>query len=53
MVFPLIAGVTEYTSGAGNPDLDPELRQNKIRSGVKICDFLGIFGNTTNTEHLG
>jgi len=53
MVFPLIAGVTEYTSGAGNPDLDPELRQNKIRSGVKICDFLGIFGNTTNTELLG
>jgi len=53
MVFPLIAGVTEYTSGAGNPDLDPALRQNKIRSGVKICDFLGIFGNTANTEQRG
>ena len=50
MVFPLIAGVTEYTSGAGNPDLDPTLRQNKIRSGVEVSAFLGIFGNISTTE---
>jgi len=50
MVFPIIAGVTEYTSGAGNPDLDPALRQSKIRSGVEVSAFLGIFGNTANTE---
>ena len=43
MVFPSIAGVTDFTSGAGNPDLDPVLRQNKIRSGVENCNFLGIF----------
>ena len=51
MVFPLIAGVTEITSGAGNPDLDPTLRQKKIRSGVEVSAFLGIFGNTTLTEN--
>jgi len=50
MVFPLIAGITEITTGAGNPDLDPTLRQKKIRSGVEVSAFLGIFGNTTTTE---
>merc|ERR1711872_1011525 len=45
MVFPLIAGITDFCSGAGNPDLDSVLRENKIRSGVENCAFLGIFGN--------
>ena len=43
MVLPLFAGVTHFVSGAGNPDLSPELRQKKIRSSVENCDFLGIF----------
>jgi len=50
MVFPLIAGVTDITSGAGNTYLEPTLRQNKIRSGVEVSAFLGIFEITATTE---
>ena len=50
MVFPLIAGVTDITSGAGNTHLEPTLRQNKIRSGVEVSAFLGIFENIATTE---
>lgn len=43
MVLPNIAGVTDFCSGAGNPNLDPVQRDNRIRSGVENCTFLGIF----------
>ena len=50
MAFTLIAGVTDFCSGAGNPDLDPELRMNRIRSGVENCAFFGIFGDKPKTD---
>jgi len=43
MVLPHLAGVVEVTTGDGNPQLDPELREKKIRSGVENCRFFSIF----------
>lgn len=42
MVLPHICCLTEVISGDGNPDLDPVLRQNKIRSAVELCQFFEI-----------
>jgi len=42
MVLPHICAVIDVTSGDGNPDLDPVLREKKLRSGVELCQFLEI-----------
>jgi len=46
MYAPMIMAPMSVTinliSGEGNPDLDPQLRDNKFRSALQICKFLGV-----------
>jgi len=42
MVLPHICAVIDVTSGLGNPNLDPALRENKLKSAVEICQFFRI-----------
>ena len=50
MIFPNIAGVTDFVSGAGNPNLTPLLREEKIRSSVENCAFFGVFASDTSKK---
>ena len=50
MIFPNIAGVTDFVSGAGNPNLNPLLREEKIRSSVENCAFFGVFASATSKK---
>jgi len=42
MIMAPISVTINLICGEGNPDLDPQLRENKFRSAMQVCKFLGI-----------